>query len=169
VVSKDETLFCIARAYGVLPAAIAQANGLFPPFNIAPGQALGIPAVQWTNVAAGPVCPPQFVSPYPGLSYNTSTPTAIGPLTVVIKVTCTANCDTLAADYILHIDTDVTGGLAPYTFDPGPGLDGQLNSQPFGHCSDVHGVVTVTSADGQSVAAPWYYHDIACPTPTPAP
>ncbi len=166
VVLKDETLFCIARAYGVLPAAIAQANGLFLPFNVTAGQMLVIPEVQWVNVAPGPVCPPQFASLYPGLTVDTPAPTAIGLLTVVIKVTCTANCDVLNPDYLLHIDADVTGGLAPYTFNPGPGLDGQLNSQPFGHCSDVHGVVTVTSADGQTVAAPWYYHDVACPTPT---
>jgi LysM repeat protein len=169
VVSKDETLFCIARAYGVLPAAIAQANGLFPPFTVLPGQTLNVPAVQWKNIAPGQVCSPQFTSLYPGLSHNTPTPTAIGSLTVVLNVKCIANCDTLAADYVLHVQPVVTGGAAPYTYDPGIGLDVQFNSQPFGHCSDVHGLVTVTSADGQTASAPWYYHDVACPTPTVSP
>src|SRR5690349_22984298 len=33
-----ETIFCIARAYGVLPSAIAQANGLAQTFSISAGQ-----------------------------------------------------------------------------------------------------------------------------------
>ena len=74
VALKDETIYCIGRAYGVLPAAIAQANGLVPPFNMAPGQTLAIPEVQWMNVAAGPVCPPQFTSKFPGLSAVTPYP-----------------------------------------------------------------------------------------------
>ena len=169
VVLKDETLFCIARAYGVLPAAIAQANGLYVPFNVAAGQTLTIPEVQWTNVAAGPVCPPQFTSKYPGLPVVTATPTAGGVLALSLSVTCIANCDTLAADYILHIEPRATGGMGPYTFDPGIGLDAQFNSMPFGHCSDVHGQVTVTSADGQTASTAWFYHDVACPTATATP
>ena len=169
VVLKNETIFCIARAYGVLPAAIAQANGLFLPYNVAAGQTLEIPEVQWMNVAAGPVCPPQFKSKYPGLAAATPTSTGPIPFTLSLSVTCTANCDTLAADYILHIEPTVTGGVAPYTFKPGIGLDAQFNSMPFGHCSDVHGEVTVTSADGQTASTPWFYHDVACPTATPKP
>lgn len=169
VVLNGETLFCIARAYGVLPAAIAEANDLYPPFTLVAGQELGIPAIQWTGIAPGPVCPPQFTSPYPGLSVNTPTPTAGGPLTLALTVQCTANCDTLAADYHLHIEPHVAGGVPPYTYNPGIGLDSYLNSQPFGHCSDVHGLVTVKSADGQTAATAWSYHDSACPTPTPKP
>jgi LysM repeat protein len=169
VVANNETLFCIARAYGVLPAAIAQANDMQPPFNVIAGQTLGIPADQWVDIAPGPVCAPQFTSPYPGLPLATPTPAGIGPLTLELTVQCTANCDTLAADYHLHIEPHVTGGAAPYTFHPGIGLDNQFNSQPFGHCSDVHGEVTVTSADGQTAATAWFYHDSACPTATPKP
>ena len=169
VVLKGETIFCIARAYGVLPAAIAQANGLFTPFNVAAGQTLAIPEVRWVNLAAGPVCQAQFVSKFPGLVAVTPTSTGPIPFTLSLSVTCTANCDTLAADYILHIEPTVTGGVAPYTFKPGIGLDAQFNSMPFGHCSDVHGEVTVTSADGQTASTPWFYHDVACPTATPKP
>src|SRR5205823_11253924 len=67
LVGAGETLFCIARGYGVLPAAIAQANGLMTPFTVYPGQTLKIPAVQWDDILPGPVCAPQFKSPYPGL------------------------------------------------------------------------------------------------------
>ena len=170
VVLKDETLFCIARTYGVLPAAIAQANGLFVPFNVAAGQTLAIPEVQWVNIAAGPVCPPQFTSLYPGL-LPVATPTSTGPIpfTLSLNVTCQANCDTLTADYVLHVEPTVTGGVAPYTFVPGVGLDAQFNSMPFGHCSDVHGEVTITSADGQTASKAWFYHDVACPSATATP
>jgi LysM repeat protein len=169
VVLKDETLFCIARAYGVLPAAIAQANGLFAPFNVVAGQTLAIPEVQWTNVAAGPVCPTQFTSRYPGLAAATPTAAGAGLLTLSLRVTCIANCATLEDDYILHVEPVVSGGVAPYAFTPGDGLGADFNSQRFGHCSDVLGVVSVTSADGQTATAAWTYHDVACPTPTAAP
>jgi LysM repeat protein len=169
VVLKEETLFCIARAYGVLPAAIAQANGLFLPFNVVAGQTLAIPEVEWVNVAAGPVCPPQFASKYPGLAVATPTSATPGVVSLSLSVTCVANCDVLTPDYVLHIEPAVTGGVAPYTFKPGIGLDAQFNSQPFGHCSDVHGEVTVTSADGQTASTPWFYHDAACPTATATP
>ena len=66
-VRSGETLLCIGRAYGVLPDAIAQANGLVSPFNLSLGQVLNIPAVQWTAIAPGPVCAAQFISPFPGL------------------------------------------------------------------------------------------------------
>jgi LysM repeat protein len=169
VVLKDETLYCIARTYGVLPAAIAQANGLFVPFNVVTGQTLAIPEVQWVGIAPGPVCVPQFASLYPGLAVATPTSAMPGVLALALNVTCVTNCDTLAADYTLHVEPVVTGGVAPYTYDPGVGLDAQFNSQPFGHCSDVRGQVTVTGADGQTATAAWFYHDGACPTATTAP
>ena len=168
LVAKGETLLCIARAYGVQPDAIAQANDM-QTLNVMAGETLNIPPVQWVDIAPGPVCTPQFKSPYPGLLFNTPAPTGIGPLTLALTVQCTANCDTLAHDYYLHIEPHVTGGVAPYTLHPGIGLDAQFNSRPFGHCSDVHGEVTVTSADGQSASTAWSYHDSACPTPTPKP
>jgi LysM repeat protein len=86
IVQSGETLFCIGRAYGVLPTAIARANGLPTSFDIFPGQALGIPAVQWLNIVPGPVCATQFVSPYPGLP--TATPTMLPTLTLTPTATC---------------------------------------------------------------------------------
>jgi LysM repeat protein len=169
VVLNGETLFCIARGYGVLPAAIAQANGLFPPFNVVAGQTLAIPEVQWVDIAPGPVCPTQFTSLYPGVVVPTPTPAGTQALTLSLAVTCLANCDVTTADYLLHIAPTVAGGVAPYAFTPGPGLDADLNSQPFGHCTDVQGQVTVTAADGQTATAAWFYHDGACPTATVAP
>ncbi len=86
VVQSGETLFCIGRAYGVLPTAIARANGLPTSFNIIPGQTLGIPAVQWLNIPSGPVCATQFVSPFPGLP--AATPTAPPTITPTPTATC---------------------------------------------------------------------------------
>jgi LysM repeat protein len=59
-VMPGETLYCIGRAYGVAPAAIAQANGLALATRLSIGQVLTIPAVAWANIPAGPVCTPQF-------------------------------------------------------------------------------------------------------------
>jgi LysM repeat protein len=75
-----ETLFCIGRAYGVLPGAIAEANGLNANAVVHPGQVLIIPAVRWFNIPAGPVCPRQFNSPFPGLSPMAPTPTNTQPV-----------------------------------------------------------------------------------------
>lgn len=58
-VRKGETLFCIARAYGVDPMAIADANGVLTPSLILPGLVLAIPNVPRT-LPSGPVCAPQF-------------------------------------------------------------------------------------------------------------
>ncbi|MBL8046399.1 MAG: FecR domain-containing protein, partial [Anaerolineales bacterium] len=66
-VRGGETLFCIGRGYGVLPSAIAAANGFAPSTALRTNQVLNIPAVQWTNISAGPSCLTQFRSPYPGL------------------------------------------------------------------------------------------------------
>jgi LysM repeat protein len=170
-VRAGETLFCIGRSYGVLPGAIAQANGLTLPFNILPGQTLKIPEVQWVNVEPGPVCAPQFQSPFPGLPPPTETPlvpetTASAALTLFAKATCVSNCDSATGDYELRIDTQVSGGIQPYDYKPGVSY-----LLTYKHCVDgvdLSGTVTVTSADGQSATATWTYHDAACsPTPTP--
>lgn len=58
-VRQGETLFCIARAYGVDPMAIADANGVLIPNLILPGLVLAIPNVPRT-LPSGPVCAPQF-------------------------------------------------------------------------------------------------------------
>lgn len=75
VLLGGETLFCIGRAYGVLPSAIAEANGLDTNGTVFAGQTLIIPAVRWFNIPAGPVCPRQFNSPFPGLQPAAPSPT----------------------------------------------------------------------------------------------
>lgn len=54
-----ETLYCIARAYGVSPWAIASNNGIGYPYWLRIGQRLSIPNVPWKNIY-GPVCARQF-------------------------------------------------------------------------------------------------------------
>ncbi|MDW8327242.1 MAG: LysM domain-containing protein [Anaerolineales bacterium] len=56
VVRKGETVYCIGRAYRVVPNAILRANGLTANRRIYPGMVLIIPNVPWTNIPAGPVC-----------------------------------------------------------------------------------------------------------------
>jgi LysM repeat protein len=168
LVKDGETLFCIARGYGVLPAAIAQANGLAAPFIVFPGQVLGIPAVQWTDILPGPVCQPQFVSPFPGLPFATNMPPATAtpagpPLTLALNLLCIFNCGSQDGDYVVHIEAQANGGLAPYTFTPGQTFD--VTSR---HCFTAGGLVTVTSADGQTTSAAWSYQDVSCP-PTASP
>ena len=58
-VKVGETLFCIGRAYGVDPAAIATQNDIVTPSLIRPGQLLSIPDVPRT-LPRGPICTPQF-------------------------------------------------------------------------------------------------------------
>lgn len=58
-VQRGETLFCIGRAYGVDPYAIASRNAIVNPSVIWPGQVLAIPDAP-AVVPAGWVCPPQF-------------------------------------------------------------------------------------------------------------
>jgi LysM repeat protein len=88
IVRQGETLFCIGRGYGVLPDAIAQVNGLTAPYTLTLNQVLRIPAVQWTNVAPGPVCAPQFTSPFPAPSASTATPAASATTTLTPTPTC---------------------------------------------------------------------------------
>jgi LysM repeat protein len=89
VVVSGETLSCIGRAYGVLPSAIADANGIMLTTVLKTGQILNIPFVQWMNIPSGPVCQPQFTPPYAGASgpaplvkptlplYDTAVPTKV--------------------------------------------------------------------------------------------
>ncbi len=93
-VQPGETLFCIGRAYGVHPAAIAEANKIDPILPLIPGQVLQIPSVQWPEIAPGPVCAAQFQSPFPGLPFATRTP---GPAP-------TAGPDTRGAEAILILE-----------------------------------------------------------------
>jgi len=57
-VKSGETIFCIARGYGVDPWAIASYNGVVNPNKIYPGQVLAIPDA-YASLPAGPTCPPQ--------------------------------------------------------------------------------------------------------------
>jgi LysM repeat protein len=58
-VRPGETLYCIARAYGVDPQAIAVRNGIVNPNLIYVGQVLAIPNVP-RLLPSGPVCQRQF-------------------------------------------------------------------------------------------------------------
>jgi LysM repeat protein len=58
-VQPRETLFCIGRAYGVDPYAIAAQNGILNPNVIHPGHVLAIPNVP-SSLLPGRVCPRQF-------------------------------------------------------------------------------------------------------------
>ena len=166
MVLSGETIFCIGRGYGVLPGAIAQVNGLSAPFTVFPGQALKIPAAQWSDILPGPVCAPQFQSPYPGLPVPTPTVEATAtpagpPLAVTINILCIGNCGGRDGDYVLRIYVDASGGAAPYTFNPGKEYD-----VTFRHCTTGSGTATVTSADGQTASNTWTFVDVNCP-PTP--
>jgi LysM repeat protein len=90
VVRGNETLNCIGRGYGVLPAAIASANGINAAASLTVGQSLRIPAVRWTSITPGPICTPQFTSPFPGLATATATATAIATTTATTTATPTA-------------------------------------------------------------------------------
>ena len=65
-VQPRETLYCIGRAYGVDPYAIATENGILNPNLIHPGHRLAIPNVP-RSLPPGRVCPRQFdgVTPTP--------------------------------------------------------------------------------------------------------
>ena len=162
LVGTSETLFCIARGYGVLPAAIAQANGLVTPFTVYPGQTLKIPAVQWDDILPGPVCATQFKSPYPGLLVATPTPavtsTPGAPLTLNVEVRCSFNCEASEGDYKVQVTAQVSGGVTPYTFNPGQSFEVTVSG-----CNDGAGTVSVTSADGQTASQSWVYHKVVCP------
>lgn len=62
VVKAGETIYCIARAYKVSPAAIIKTNMVPAPNWIYPGQVLAIPNVP-ALLPAGPTCVPQTSPP----------------------------------------------------------------------------------------------------------
>ena len=70
-VRPGETLFCIGRAYGVDPWAIATQSNLTQPSRIYSGMVLTIPDVP-TELPLGPVCAPQF-------DVSVTTPAPAGP------------------------------------------------------------------------------------------
>lgn len=164
-VQGGETIFCIGRGYGVLPGAIAQTNGLQNPFTVYPGMVLRIPKIQWVTILAGPVCAPQFPSPFPGLPMPTATSAATAtqagpPLTLEVSLSCISNCGSSDGEYVVHVEVVVNGGLAPYSFNPAQSFDVTVP-----HCTTGSGTVTVTSFDGQVNSFTWSYHDVSCPNP----
>lgn len=78
VVREGETLYCLGRAYGVLPSAIAEANGLHSMAKLSVEQVLIIPTVQWAHIPVGPICVAQFTSPYSGQAPATNTQSPTG-------------------------------------------------------------------------------------------
>lgn len=54
-VRPGETIYCIARAYGVDPCAIAAHNGIVNPNRLCPGQVLAIPNA-YKTLPPGPTC-----------------------------------------------------------------------------------------------------------------
>ncbi len=157
-----ETFFCLGRGYGVLPAAIAQVNNLPALYNIRAGQVLAIPAAQWVNISSGPVCATQFASLYPGLVVATSTPAATAtpagpPLGISLEWHCIDNCSSDQGSYTIRVTVTASGGIAPYSYNPGEVFD-----VVFPHCTTGSGNAGVTSADGQQAVANWSYTDTAC-------
>jgi LysM repeat protein len=71
-VQSGETIYCIARAYGVAPQAVIQANGLQRSRVIHRGLLLNIPDAPWSPIPTGKVCLPQFTSPYSEAVCSTS-------------------------------------------------------------------------------------------------
>jgi len=61
-VRSSETLYCVARAYGVLPSGIASENGIPYPYALKAGQLLAIPNLPWKSMPGGPTCQRQFIS-----------------------------------------------------------------------------------------------------------
>ena len=81
IVKVGETVYCIGRAYGVRPDAVAQINGLVHPYPVVPGQVLSIPAVPWAVVPPGPVCNRQInASPVTTPFARQPAPTAPWPI-----------------------------------------------------------------------------------------
>ena len=58
VVQSRESIYCIARAYGVSASALAAHNGLSKPSLISVGQVLAIPNA-YASLASGTTCPRQ--------------------------------------------------------------------------------------------------------------
>ena len=88
VVRFGEWLYCIGRAYGVSPWAIAKTNGIWWPYIIFPSQKLVIPNVPWTSIPAGPVCKAQFTVPAP--TPIPTTPVSATPTSTPVTATATS-------------------------------------------------------------------------------
>lgn len=104
-VQQGETLFCIGRGYGVLPLAIAQANNIYMDTVLVVGQPLLIPAVEWTDMAAGVTCQPQFQPPFVGLPPSTPTMGAPGATATLGDVPVATVEPPTAAPTVVAVDT----------------------------------------------------------------
>lgn len=82
IVRWGESLYCIGRAYGVSPWAIADVNHIWWPYIIFPNQSLVIPNTAWIPVPAGRVCQAQLapVLPTAPPSVPTGIPIIITPI-----------------------------------------------------------------------------------------
>ncbi|MBI3243099.1 MAG: LysM peptidoglycan-binding domain-containing protein [Chloroflexi bacterium] len=112
IVNGGDTLYCVGRAYGVQPNAIAQANSLVSPFTLHRGQVLKIPTVLWPVIPPGPICAQQFSSPFASLH------PMLTPVSSLPKLTDTptpAPSDTPTPGVILTITTPA---LMPTTNTP---------------------------------------------------
>ena len=86
-VRLGEWLFCIGRAYGVSPWAIAEKNNIWWPYFIFPFQTLTIPNIPWTDASSGRVCTSQFTVSNVTV---TATPTATATAGTTTPVTSTS-------------------------------------------------------------------------------
>ena len=110
VVRFGEYLYCIGRAYGVSPWAIAQENGVWWPYFIFPSQVLRIPNVLWTPIPTGRVCQSQFTTsvpistpppPTPVPTIITAIPATVNPATPVPSFTATAVPPSACREYYI--------------------------------------------------------------------
>lgn len=97
-VAAGETLYCIGRAYKVTPWSIAEANNLWWPYTIYPGQILSIIYDPWTSIPSGPTCTPQFT-----ISSSSTTPVPTAVVTSAPSQTCRAYYTVISGDTLYTI------------------------------------------------------------------
>jgi hypothetical protein len=90
-------------------------------------------------------------------STDTPLPPQAAPLTLNVEVRCSFNCEASEGDYKVQIEAQVSGGVTPYTFDPGQSFEVTVSG-----CNDGAGTVSVTSTDGQTASGSWVYHKVSC-------
>ncbi len=113
VVRWGEYIYCIGRAYQVSPWAIIDANRIWWPYIIFPGQKLAIPEVLWIDIpSTGRICKPQF---------STSTP-AITPTAVPTSVNAPTSTPRIVPATITATPVPSTGCRAYYTVQRGDTL-----------------------------------------------